>query len=74
MKSVAARMAKAKMALTAAVAQTMQSNELPAYIMEGIIADVLVGIEQTAKVELMNEMERENVGMEQSIQPDKLEK
>lgn len=51
----------------------MTESELPSYIMESIVADVLSEIRLSAKNELMSELERENnVDMAKGIQQEKL--
>lgn len=50
----------------------MDENKLPAYIIESIVADVLGDVRQTAKIELIQEMENEHGNMEQGIQQNKL--
>lgn len=66
-------MNKARSQMMNALNQTIRENELPAYIMESIVADILGDLRQTARNELLNEMEREHGNsMEQGIQPDKL--
>ena len=72
MKSVAKRMADARIEIVRSVNLAMQKNELPAYIIESIVADVLGDIRQTAKIELLNEMEQEYGNLDKGIQQSKL--
>lgn len=59
MKSLSYRMNKARMAVMGAINMTMKELDLPAYIMESIVADALGDLRFTSKLEVMNEMERE---------------
>lgn len=65
-------MTNARMIIIQSVNQAMQENELPAYVIESIVADVLGDVRQTAKIELIKEMESEHGNMEQGIQQNKL--
>lgn len=74
MKSVAYRMNKARTDMIVAVNRSMAANELPAYIMESILGEVLGEVRKSAASELLGEIEREKDGdnMEQGVQSDKL--
>lgn len=75
MKTVADRIVKARATLLAYTNKIMMENELPAYIMEGIIADVKSDVQKTAVVELISELESDKNGnMEQGIHKEKLAK
>lgn len=75
MKSVAYRIANAKTEINAAVNIALQKYELPAYICENILGDILADLRQAARIELISEIEREtNVDLEQGVHKEKLGK
>lgn len=57
MKSVAARISRARAMVMTAVSQTMKETELPAYIMAEVVANVLGDVRQTSMIELVSELE-----------------
>lgn len=66
-------MNKARQSIMAALNRAIQEYELPAYIMEYIVSDILGELRQSSTAEMLNEMEREQHGnMEQGIQQNKL--
>ena len=67
-------MNKARTDMIVAVNRSMAANELPAYIMESILGEVLGEVRKSAASELLGEIEREKDGdnMEQGVQSDKL--
>jgi len=68
MRSVAARMMDARSSIMRATNAAMRENELPAYIVESIVADVLSDIRLASKMELQNEMEQEYGDLGKGIQ------
>ena len=68
MRSVALRMHKARTDLMSALNKTMADNQLPAYIIEPILADIIGELRIGAKDELINEMEQEYGNLGKGIQ------
>lgn len=48
----------AKSQMTAAFSQIAQNTQLPAYLLEGIIAGILADIRKQESIELANDLER----------------
>lgn len=71
---VSVRVVKARMELLDIVNQLMIRYQLPAYIMEQTMGSVLADVKQSAVVELMRDMEKNNVNLEQGIHTEKLGK
>jgi hypothetical protein len=65
-------MMKAKQMITKAISQTIQECELPAYIIDSILGDIRCDLKEMTKMEMEQEMERNNVDMEQGIHTEKL--
>lgn len=68
--SLQCRMTKARNQMMQTINEAGKSFDLPAFILEEIVADVLGELRQASKVELLREMEMRN---EQSVQSDNLE-
>ena len=67
MKSLSYRMTQARNQIIQTMNEAGRQFDLPAFILEEIVADVLGELRQASKVELLRELEMQD---EQSIQPD----
>ena len=65
------RMSKARNEIIKSTNEISAQYDLPAFILEEIVADVLCGLRQASKVELLRELEMQNA---ESIQSDNVEK
>lgn len=59
-KSLALMLEEAKCEMTAAVNQVIQNTNLPAYLMEGIIVDLLSQVRNQKNLELVQDYNRMN--------------
>lgn len=70
-KSLIMRMMSARSQIMMMINETGRQYDLPAFVLEEIVADALGELRQASKVELIKELEMQN---EQSVQSDNVEK
>lgn len=64
------RMIKARAKIIKTINEISTAHDLPSFIMEEIVADILGELRQASKIEFIREMELQNA---ESIQPNELE-
>lgn len=69
-KPLSYRMTQARNQLMQTINQAGMTFDLPAFIMEEIVADILGELRQASKVELLRELEMQN---DESVQSDNVE-